>query len=104
MNLVRSPLAAERTVEPAHYVAQDKPGAAERWLLAFFTRVEQLESLPQSGRVVPELAQPALRELDFRSYRVIDRVEPARISILTVRHSRRLLDPGRAGRHLLANT
>ncbi|MGH3089068.1 MAG: type II toxin-antitoxin system RelE/ParE family toxin, partial [Rubrobacteraceae bacterium] len=47
-----------------------------------------------SGRSVPEMPdRPDLREVIHGEYRIIYRVEPERVSILTVRHARRLLDP-----------
>lgn len=92
MKVVWSPLAIERTVEQAKYIAADKPGAAGTWLSDLFARVDDLVELPNTGRVVPELGQPDFRELDFGGYRVIYRLEAKQVSILTVRHSRRLLD------------
>lgn len=92
MKVVWSPLAIDRAVEQATYISADKPGAAHRWLDRLFELVEKLEELPELGRIVPELRSPEFRELDYGKYRVIYRLEPARISILTVRHSRRLLD------------
>ena len=42
----------------------------------------------ESGRLVPEL-----REVIHGAYRVIYRIESGRVSVLTVRYGRRLLDP-----------
>ncbi len=92
MRVVWAPLALERALEQATYIARDKPGAAEKWLDQLFDVVAQLEGLPELGRVLPELGNPAFRELDFRGYRVIYQLETGRVSVLTVRHGRRLLD------------
>lgn len=92
MKVVWSPFAIERAVEQAEYIGQDKPEAARRWLIELFATVGKLAKFPQLGRTVPELALPDFREIDFRGYRVIYRVEPRRVAILTVRHGRRLLD------------
>lgn len=88
-----APLAIDRAVEQARLIAEDKPGAAERWLNGLFAAGEELERFPKLGRVVPEMKSEELREIDYGKYRVIYRIEERRISVLTVRHSRRLLDP-----------
>lgn len=97
MRVVWAPLAIERAVEQAKFIAADKPEAARRWLGDLFTSVAKLSKLPQLGRQVPELARADLRELDFHGYRVIYRVEKRQVSILTVRHGRRLFDSSEVG-------
>jgi plasmid stabilization system protein ParE len=94
LKLVWSPLAIERAVEQAQYIARDKPDAARKWLSNLFARTGKLAKLPRLGRVVPELGLPDFRELKFGIYRTIYRLERRRVSILTVRHGRRLLDRG----------
>lgn len=100
MKVVWSPLAIERAVEQALYIAADKPGAAEKWLSDLFATVDGLVEFPNVGRVVPELDQPDFRELDFGGYRVIYRLEAKQASVLTVRHGRRLLDLDELDTHL----
>lgn len=93
MKVVWAPLAIERAVEQARYIAANKPEAGRRWLAGLFASVGKLSKFPQLGRQVPELARPEFREIDFRGYRVIYRVEKRQVSVLIVRHGRRLLDP-----------
>ena len=57
----------------------------------FFSKVENLEFSPESGRVVPELKSPQFREIIFGNYRIIYRIEKDEISILTVRHGKQIL-------------
>lgn len=53
----------------------------------------RLEAFPYSGRLVPEIARPNLRELLVGNYRIVYRVDGDDVSILGVRHgSRRLTD------------
>lgn len=92
MKVVWAPLAIDRAVEQAEFIAEDKPEAGRRWLIGLFASVGKLAKHPQLGRKVPETGRPDLREIDFRGYRVVYRVEKGRISILTVRHGRRLFD------------
>lgn len=56
-------------------------------------RLRQAGQFPQSGSVVPEYENPAIREFVEGSYRIIYRVEPARVAVLSVVHSARLLPP-----------
>jgi toxin ParE1/3/4 len=88
-----APRALQRATEIAQTIAEDRPGAARRWIDGLFARVELLAVAPQQGRVVPELERPEIREIFFGLYRVIYRVEARRILVLTVRHTRRLFDP-----------
>ena len=57
--------------------------------------VERLADFPNSGRVVPELKDPVIREILFGSYRIVYRVKGDLVELLTVYHGARLLDPSR---------
>ena len=94
MKVVWSPLAVEQVEEIAGYIARDDPSAAAKWVDAVFDRAKVLSALPGSGRVVPEVDQPNVREIIFGNYRIIYRVEAARVAVLTVRHVKRLLLDG----------
>ena len=91
MKIIWSPLALDRVLEIAKYIAQDKPLAAEKWVRTVFSKVEQLEISPELGRIVPELENIQFRELIFSNYRIIYRIEKTRIAILTIRHGRQIL-------------
>ena len=92
MRIVWSPLAIQRLREAVEYIARDKQGAAERWLEGAFEAVGRLAELPQSGRVVPELGRPDIREVIYGNYRIIYRVSPEAVLVLTVRYGRQLID------------
>jgi toxin ParE1/3/4 len=91
MKVVWSPLAIDRASEIAEYIAQDKPLAANKWINTVFSKVEQLQSSPEIGRVVPEIKNDQFRELIYGNYRIIYRIEKKQISILTIRHGRQIL-------------
>jgi plasmid stabilization system protein ParE len=84
-------LAIERAYEEARFIAEDKPGAALRWLDGLFDSTDRLQRFPQAGRIVPGIQLPDYREIIYGKHRVIYRVEKRRISILTVRRGRQLL-------------
>ena len=91
MRIAWSSLAVDRVSEIAGYIAQNNPGAAENWVETVFSKVEQLKSFPESGRIVPETDNPRIRELLYGNYRVIYRIEKNQFSILTVRHGKQIL-------------
>ena len=92
MKIVWSPLAIERVVEIAAWIAADRPEAADRLVGGIFAAVERLAKFPHSGREVPEFGRPDVREVIHRSYRIIYRLESGRVAVRTVRHSFQLID------------
>ncbi len=91
MKIIWSPLAIDRASEIVEYIAQDKPSAAEKWINTVFSKVKQLKSSPEIGRVVPEIRNDQFRELIYGNYRIIYRIEKTQISILTIRHGKQIL-------------
>jgi toxin ParE1/3/4 len=91
MKVIWSPLAIDRVSEIATYIAQENPTAAGKWVDTVFRKVEDLQDFPESGRVVPETENKAIRELIYGNYRLIYRLEEKRISVLTVRHGKQIL-------------
>lgn len=91
MKIFWSPLSIERITEIAKFIAEDKPGAAEKWIDSIFLSAEKLIDFPQSGRIVPELDHEEIREIIQGNYRIIYQINSDNIEILTVRHSKQLL-------------
>ena len=91
MRISWSPLAIDRALEIADYIAKDKSSAAEKWIDTVFAKVEQLKSSPEIGRIIPEINDSQFRELIYGNYRIIYRIESKQISILTIRHGRQIL-------------
>lgn len=73
------------------YIAPHDPGAAERLGNHLLDAALSLSTLPERGRVVPEFHQAELREVIFRSYRIIYRVNMAggRVEIVRFWHAAR---------------
>lgn len=90
--MVWSPRAIARASEIAAYIAADRPAAAAKWVDELFANVANLRGHPRRGRRVPEVRRTDVREVFHGTYRVIYRVDPARIVVLTVRHGRRAWD------------
>ena len=97
MKVIWSPLAEARAIEALDYIAQERPQLAAAWLEELLERTDALERFAKRRRVVQEIGHPAYREILHAPYRVIYRVDPARVIILTLRHWRRAWDPTEVG-------
>lgn len=73
------------------YIAAHDPAAAARWIDRLLAAPVRLAKLPMSGRIVPEIGRPDIRETRVRTYRIVYRVTERRIEILTVFEGHRLL-------------
>jgi addiction module RelE/StbE family toxin len=91
MRIIWSPLAVERAAEIAEYISRDNPTAAEKWIDTVFSKVEQLKSFPEIGRIVPEINSKDFRELIYGNYQIIYRLEKIQVSIFTIRHGKQIL-------------
>lgn len=90
--VVWSPEALEDVDDIAAYIARDSAFYAAAVVENLLVTAAKLNQFPQSGRIVPELNQPDIRECFIYSYRLIYRIEPARVLVTAVVHGRRLLD------------
>lgn len=78
-------------LEIGDFIARDKPVAAARWARRLIDTAERIALFPSSGRVVPDVDRPDIREIILENYRIVYRVGATRITILTVFESHRLL-------------
>lgn len=73
------------------FIAQDSPHYALLVTQQLVASVERLPAFPQSGRVVPEISDLAIREVIHGAYRIVYRLIHDEIHILMVHHAARLL-------------
>ena len=66
------------------YVEGDSPAAAIRLVARLIRRTRPLGRNPYMGRTVPDLPETDLRELIEGNYRIVYRVHPPFIQVLTV--------------------
>ena len=92
MKIIWTELAVEKLEEYADYIALDKPIAALNWAESIQNSVNKLKKFSHIGREVPEIKRADIRELIEGNYRIIYRIEENHIFILTIRHSRQLLN------------
>ena len=73
----------------ADYIAEDSAGYAAAFVRSIRDRARSLEELAARGRVVPELDQPAVRELIVGSYRLIYEISEGEVHVLGLIHGAR---------------
>lgn len=66
------------------FINQESPAYALAVVGRLYRAVGQLAQFPDSGREVPELARPEIRELVRPPYRIVYRRGPALVEILLV--------------------
>ena len=62
---------------------------AERFGNRLIDRALTLATLPERGRIVPELGEPDLREIIFKSYRIVYRLRAGRVEVIRFWHAAR---------------
>jgi toxin ParE1/3/4 len=76
------------------YIAQDSPGAARRWVARLKERTRLVAPFPYSGRRVPEQNRDDVREVLLGNYRIVYRIYPDFIDVLTVFEGHQLFPKG----------
>jgi toxin ParE1/3/4 len=78
-------------IEIADYIALDDNVAARRWVSRLRERARKATAMPGAGRTVPELERDDIREVFAGTYRIIYRIEPRELVVMTVVEGHRLL-------------
>lgn len=94
VSLVWTARALADLVEIDEYIGADDPIAAERWVGRLIATAEVAARAPLAGRVVPELTNASLREVFLRTYRIVYRVRPNAILVLTIFEGHRRFPAG----------
>ncbi len=90
-----TPQAADDLDAITNFIAVDSAHYAKLFAIDVLSAVDRLTDFPYSGRSLPELNDPAIREILFGSYRIVYRVKSDMVELLTVYHGSQLLDPSR---------
>jgi plasmid stabilization system protein ParE len=92
MSVTWSQEAGENLVDIEEFIARDSVERAVRFVDALIDQTEAiLTDNPRSGRTVPEIGNTDFREIIYRGYRIVYRLNGDRIDILTVFEGHRLL-------------
>ena len=90
MRILWSERARTQVREIFQYIAQDRPMAADGILEGFLERVDLLAEFPDQGLAWGDPRRSDLRYIFFESYRLVYRVSPGELAVLSVRHTRML--------------
>lgn len=90
VEIIWSPQAIEDLRSIQLYIGRDSPRFAVLIARKLVDAVERLAAFPESGRVVPEVGDPGMREVLWRNYRIVYRVGGAAVEIVTVFHGAQL--------------
>ena len=77
----------------AWYDSKDVPEVGRRLVANVLASVRQLETFPDSGRIVPEFEAPSLRELVVPPFRIVYRRDEVVVTVVRVWRSERLMRP-----------
>lgn len=77
--------------EICQFIALDSPYYAALMKDRVVEMVEHLELFPEMGRHVPESDDPSVRELIYKSYRIVYQIRERHLEIITIIHGSRLL-------------
>jgi plasmid stabilization system protein ParE len=91
--IIWSPQAADDIVVIQTYISADSAQYAELVVRRIVARVEQLAAFPESGRVVPERRDAAIREVIVKPYRIVYRFQGQAVEVVTVFRGTREFPP-----------
>jgi len=75
----------------AYYLEQGAPAIGDKFVAEIIAHVEMLEDHPEIGRIVPEYAEPKIRELIHPPFRIVYWLDIETINVIRVWRSERLL-------------
>ena len=91
MKIVWTQESVTRLISIEEFIADDSSTRATKFITQIIKKTESLKKHPNKGRIVPEFSLPDLREIIFKNYRIVYRLSPDLIEILTVFESHRLI-------------
>ena len=71
------------------FIARDSSQYADLVIQRIVAAADRLTQFPEIGRIVPEVGEPRLRELIVRPVRVVYRLRPELVEVVTVFRSSR---------------
>ena len=89
--LIWSPAARDDLHDIVVFIARDNPNRAMSFGYELISETDRLQQFPEFGRIVPEYRNDQIREIIFRPYRIVYRVDDERglCEIARVWHSAR---------------
>lgn len=89
--LIWSPRSRDDLRDIVRFISGDSARVAQAFALRLMSQADMLQDQPEIGRVVPELRIKHIREIIFRPYRIVYRVDHRRrvVEISRVWHAAR---------------
>ena len=89
--LIWSPAARDDLHDIVTFIGCDNPNRAMSFGYELISETERLKDFPESGRMVPEYRSDNIREIVFRPYRIVYRVDQTKglCEIARIWHSAR---------------
>lgn len=72
--VIWAPSALDDIASMAEYIAEDSAEMASLFVHRLIEATDRLEEFPLSGRMIPEINDPASREVIYGAYRIMDRL------------------------------
>lgn len=92
MEIIWTHEALERLIDIEDFISKDSQERAINFVDQIIDHTEKvLSDKPLIGRTVAEIGNPDIRELIFKKYRIVYRLNKNRVEILTVFEGHRLL-------------
>ncbi|MDE2142794.1 MAG: type II toxin-antitoxin system RelE/ParE family toxin [Elusimicrobia bacterium] len=92
-----SPQAVQDLDSIIAFISGDSTEYARIFVVDVFEALDRIGAFPKSGRIVPELSDPNVRELILGNYRIIYRLKEDHAGLVTIHHGARQLDPKKTG-------
>ncbi|MDD3519390.1 MAG: type II toxin-antitoxin system RelE/ParE family toxin [Chromatiales bacterium] len=89
MRVEWSNLARDDLDDLVRHISRDSAFYARRFGEKVVLATRRLKEFPESGRMIPEAEDPALREIIVQGYRVMYRLETERVLVLALMHGSR---------------
>ncbi len=86
-----SPRSVRHLEKLCEYISQDSEEYASIFAKKIVAIVRTIPDFPESGRIVPEYNDPALREKIYGNYRIIYRLKSGMAEIVAICHGSRLI-------------
>ena len=86
-----SPLATDDLESIIRYYEKTAPKFAQNFTKKIIYIIENLNQFPKIGRLVPELENTDIREIIYRNFRIIYRLQESYLEIARIIHGSRIL-------------
>jgi toxin ParE1/3/4 len=73
------------------FVSKESLQNADSLVEKFIIKIDSLSSFPERGKIVKEFSRPSIREVSVYKFRIIYKVSPRIVRIITIHHSSRLI-------------